>query len=151
MYTKDKGGPYEDPFVHADEVEQSWCLELFPEFIHMEDAIKVEKAPLLPAGHINTSAEDGAGPIKWYNALGSCGMECICQPQGIIGDASLADAEKARKGVEMTLDYLEKLVNDILERYPAGQLPPTELMTQRDPEAIRAVIAGERHIYTLAY
>ena len=51
----------------------------------------------------------------------------------------------------MTLDYLEKLVNDILERYPAGQLPPTELMTQRDPEAVRAVLAGERHIYTLAY
>lgn len=40
MYTKDKGGPYDTPFVHADEVEQSWCLELFPEFIHMEDAIK---------------------------------------------------------------------------------------------------------------
>ena len=49
------------------------------------------------------------------------------------------------------VDYLEKLVNDILERYPAGQLPPTELMTQRDPEAVRAVLAGERHIYTLAY
>ena len=78
-------------------------------------------------------------------------MECICQPQGVIGDAKLADPEKARKGIEMTLDYLEKLVNDILERYPAGQLPPTELMTQRDPEAVRAVLAGERHIYTLAY
>lgn len=24
MYTKDKGGPYDTPFVHADEVEQSW-------------------------------------------------------------------------------------------------------------------------------
>lgn len=149
--TKDKGGPYDTPFIHADEVEQSWSLALFPELCKQEYAVKVPSAPMLPKGHINNSAERGDGPIKWYNALGSCGMECICQPQGIIGDASLADAEKARKGVEMTLDYLEKLVNDILERYPAGQLPPTELMTQRDPEAIRAVIAGERHIYTLAY
>ncbi len=110
-----------------------------------------QAAPLLPNGHINNSAERGSGPIKWYNALGSCGMECICQPQGVIGDAKLADPEKARKGIEMTLDYLEKLVNDILERYPAGTLPPTDLMTQRDPEAVRAVLAGERHIYTLAY
>ena len=51
----------------------------------------------------------------------------------------------------MTLDYLEKLVNDILERYPAGQLPPTNLTTQRDPAAVEAVLKGERHIYTLAY
>ena len=156
MYTKDKGGPYEDPFVHADEVEQSWCLELFPEFIHMEDAIKVEKAPMLPPGHINTSAEDGAGPIKWYNALGSCGMECICQPEGVIGDARKADGAKARAGVERTLDYLTKLVNDILEKYPAGELPPIDKMTQRSREDIEAVIKGPnvpggRHIYTLEY
>ena len=149
--TKDRGGPYDTPFVHADEVEQSWSLALFPELCKMAYAEKVEAAPMLPKGHINNSAERGSGPIKWYNALGSCGMECICQPQGVIGDAKLADPEKARKGIEMTLDYLEKLVNDILERYPAGQLPPTELMTQRDPEAVRAVLAGERHIYTLAY
>ena len=145
------GGPYQTPFVHADEVEQSWCLELFPELIRMEDAIKVDARPLLPPGHINNSAERGVGPIKWYNALGSTAMECIVQPQGVIGDARLADGEKARKGVEKTLDYLEKLVNDILERYPAGQLPPAELMTQRDPKDIEAVLKGERHIYTLAY
>ena len=151
-----KGGPCDTPFVHADEVGQSWCLELFPEFIHMEDAIKVDKAPLLPPGHINTSAEDGAGPIKWYNAFGSCGMECICQPEGVIGDARMADGEKAKAGVERTLDYLTKLVNDILEKYPAGKLPPIDKMTQRDPAAIEAVIKGPnvpggRHIYTLEY
>lgn len=122
----------------------------------MEDAIKVDKAPLLPAGHINTSAEDGAGPIKWYNAFGSCGMECICQPEGVIGDARMADGKKAQAGVERTLDYLEKLVNDILEKYPAGTLPPIEMMTQRDRADIEAVVKGPtepggRHIYTLAY
>ncbi len=88
--------------------------------------MKTSAAPLLPAGHINNSAERGVGPIKWYNALGSCGMECICQPEGVIGDASGADVEKARRGVEKTLDYLEKLVNDILSAYPAGKLPPIE-------------------------
>ena len=58
--------------------------------------------------------------------------------------------------MERTLDYLTKLVNDILEKYPAGKLPPTDKMTQRDPAAIEAVIKGPnepggRHIYTLAY
>ena len=83
-------------------------------------------------------------------------MECICQPEGVIGDARLADGGKARPGVERTLDYLTKLVNDILEKYPAGELPPIDLMTQRSREDIEAVIKGPtepggRHIYTLAY
>ena len=153
--TKDAGGPYDTPFVHADEVEQSWSLGLFPEFIKREDEIESKAYPLLPPGHINNSAERGVGPIKWYNAFGSCAMECIVQQCGVIGNAKLADAEKARVGVERTLDYLEKLVNDILEKYPAGELPPIELMTQRDRKEIEEVIKGPnkggRHIYTLAY
>ena len=83
-------------------------------------------------------------------------MECIVQPEGVIGNPKLADAEKARAGVERTLDYLEKLVNDILEKYPAGELPPIDMMTQRKREDIEAVIKGPnapggRHIYTLTY
>lgn len=151
LLTKDQGGPYEMPFVHADEAEQSWTTALLPELCDQSKAIKVDAAPLLPKGHINNSAETGEGPIKWYNALGSTAMECICQPEGIIGDPTLADPEKARKGIEMTLDYLEKLVNDIIEKYPAGTLPPTELMTQRDPKDIEDVLSGKRHIYTLGY
>jgi creatinine amidohydrolase len=152
---KEDGGPYNTPFIHADEVEQSYALALFPELCKQEYAVKTKPAPMLPAGHINNSAERGTGPIKWYNAYGSVGMECICTPEGVIGDASLADPEKARKGVEMILDYLEKLVNDILEKYPAGILPPIEKVTQRNREDIESVIKGPlnggRHIYTLSY
>jgi creatinine amidohydrolase len=154
--TKENGGPYNTPFIHADEVEQSWSLALFPELCKQENAVKTAAAPLLPPGHINNSAERGVGPIKWYNAFGSCAMECIAQPEGVIGDAKQADAEKARVGVERTLNYLEKLVNDIIEKYPAGTLPPTDKMTQRDPKDIEAVIKGPnvpggRHLYTLEY
>ena len=83
-------------------------------------------------------------------------MECICQPEGVIGDARMADGKKAKAGVEKTLDYLTKLVNDILEKYPAGTLPPIDMMTQRSREDIEAVIKGPnapggRHIYTLEY
>ena len=152
---KANGGPYETPFIHADEVEQSWSLALFPELCKQENAVKTEPSPMLPPGHINNSAETGSGPIKWYNAFGSVGMECICTPEGVIGNASLADMEKARKGIEKTLDYLEKLVNDILAKYPAGELPPIDKVTQRNHEDIEAVIKGPanggRHIYTLSY
>ena len=151
----DRGGPYQTPFIHADEVEQSWSLALFPELCDQANAVAAKPAPMLPPGHINNSAERGNGPIKWYNAYGSVGMECICTPEGVIGDARLADAEKARKGVEMTLDYLEKLVLDILEKYPPGKLPPIEKVTQRRREDIEDVIKGPtnggRHLYTLAY
>ncbi|VBB08218.1 creatininase/formamide hydrolase [Lucifera butyrica] len=152
---KENGGPYNTPFIHADEVEQSWSLALFPEFCKQEYAVKTKPSPMLPPGHINNSAERGVGPIKWYNAYGSVGMECICTPEGVIGDPTQADAEKAREGVERTLNYLEKLVNDILEKYPAGKLPPIEKVTQRKREDIEAVIKGPtkggRHIYTLTY
>ena len=110
---------------------------------------------MIPKGHINNSAETGDGPIKWYNAYGSVGMECICTPEGVIGDPTKADPEKAREGIERILDYLEKLVNDILTTYPAGQLPPIDKVTQRKREDIEAVIKGPanggRHIYTLTY
>lgn len=153
--TIDKGGVFQTPFIHADEVEQSYSLALFPELCKQEYAVATKPAPMLPPGHINNSAERGDGPIKWYNAFGSVGMECICTPEGVIGDARLADAEKARPAIERTLDYLEKLVNDIITRYPAGELPPIEKVTQRKREDIEAVIKGPanggRHIFTLTY
>lgn len=153
--TLENGGPYETPFIHADEVEQSWSLALFPEFCRQEDAVATKPAPMIPAGHINNSAERGVGPIKWYNAYGSVGMECICTPEGVIGDPRKADAEKAREGIERTLDYLAKLVEDIITTYPAGELPPIDKVTQRKKEDIEAVIKGPagggRHLYTLAY
>lgn len=153
--TVENGGPFQTPFIHADEVEQSYALALFPELCKQKYAVETKPAPLLPPGHINNSAERGIGPIKWYNAYGSVGMECICTPEGCIGNAKLASAEKAYGGIELTLNYMEKLVNEILEKYPAGKLPPTEMVTQRRKEDIDDVIKGPanggRHIYTLAY
>jgi hypothetical protein len=53
------------------------------------------------------------------------------------------------------MDYLEKLINDILAMYPAGKLPPIEAMSMRKQEEIEDVIKGPlnggTHIYTLGY
>jgi len=69
-------------------------------------------------------------------------LEAICTPEGVIGDPTKADAKKAIKGVSQTLDYLEKLVNDILEKYPVGQLPPIDKVTMRDPKQLEDIMKG---------
>ena len=64
-------------------------------------------------------------------------------------------SRKSARGYRTYLRLLEKLVNDILTTYPAGQLPPIDKVTQRKREDIEAVIKGPanggRHIYTLTY
>ena len=73
----------------------------------------------------------------------------------MVGDATLADPEKAKPGLTAIMDYLEKLINDILAMYPAGKLPPIEAMSMLNREEIEDVIKGPlkggKHIYTLGY
>ena len=73
-----------------------------------------------------------------------------------MGSATLADAEKAKPGLHAIIDYLVRLIEDVMAKYPAGKLPPVELLTQRSPEEVDAVLrgplaAGGRHLYTLGY
>ena len=149
-------GVYDKHLTHACEVEQSWSMCMFPDLCRPEDAVETKGTSLFPPGYIDYADELGVnGRIKWYNALGNTGMEVICTPEGVIGNPKKASVEKGRAGCEATMDYLEKLVNDILEMYPAGQLPPIDLMTQRKREDIEAVIKGPanggRHLFTLEY
>ncbi len=155
LSTKEKGGMFDDSFIHADEVEQSFSLALFPEFCKQEYAEETTPSRLIPPGHVNNSAEDLDAPINWYNALGTTAMECIHTPEGVIGNPKKADAAKAIPGLERILDRLELMVNDIITTYPAGELPPIDQVTQRKREDIEAVIQGPtkggRHLYTLEY
>lgn len=157
--TKDQGGPYETPFIHADEVETSWALVLFPELIDM-DAV-VDTQPVSFMGDKMGKHVDKAGnllhkPIAWYGQVGLGPIEIAAYKPGVVGKASLADPEKARPGVEALLDYMVELVDDIMERFPAGVLPPMDQLTQRPREEIEAAIKGPlaeggRSIYSLHY
>jgi creatinine amidohydrolase len=48
-----------------------------------------------------------------------------------------------------------RLIGDIMTKFPAGVLPPTEKTTMRDKEEIDALLKGPlnggKHIYTVAY
>lgn len=153
--TKEEGGPYETHFIHADEVETSWSLALFPEFIQMEDAVDTKIKGYLPDGHIDKAGNLLQRPIAWYGQVGCSPIEVAAYPEGVVGRSTIADADKAIPGVAQFLDYFERLISDILAKFPAGALPPIEEITQRPREEIEAVIKGPlkggRSIYTLAY
>lgn len=155
---KDKahGGPFETPFRHADEAETSISMALFPELCRLEDAEETVIEGFLPEGHVDKGGDIYGYPIPGHCQWGTRGIEAITHPEGVLGKATLADPKKAYRTVEVFLDYMVKLHNDILEKFPPGVLPPVELVTQRDPKEMEAVIKGPRekggrHIYTLGY
>ena len=153
---KAHGGPFDTPFVHGDECETSFSMALFPEFIRLEDAVDTQGESLFPPGHIDKSGSAYDLPIPFWQHVGACTIEPIATPEGVVGSATLAAPEKAYPGVIAMCDYMEKLINEIMEMYPPGKLPPVEKITMRSPEEIEAVMKqpfeeGWRHIYTIAY
>lgn len=153
---KAHGGPFETPFVHADECETSYSMALFPEMIEQEYAVDTAGQPLMPPGHIDSSGSAYSLPIPFWQHIGGSAIEVVATPEGVVGKATLADPEKAKPGLNAILDYLEKLVNDIISMYPAGTLPPAGKLSQRSKEEIEALLKGPlvdggRHLYTVAY
>jgi creatinine amidohydrolase len=155
MRTRTDGGPYETPFIHGDEVETSWSLALFPEMVRMEDAVDTKVIGYLPEGHIDKAGNLLHRPINWYGHVGAVPIEVNAYPEGVVGRATLAAAEKALPGVHAFLDYLVRLHDDIMARFPPGVLPPLDQVTERDErelsEVLKGPASGGRSIYTLAY
>jgi len=138
--TKEQGGPYETPFIHADEVETSWSLALFPEFCRQEWAVDTTPRGYLPEGHIDKAGNLLHRAIAWYGHVGGGPIEIAAYPEGVVGKCSAASSDKARAGVEALLDYLEKLVQDVMAAFPAGKLPPAGELSQRPPEELEALL-----------
>jgi creatinine amidohydrolase len=110
---------------------------------------------IFPPGHINMSGSAYDLPIDFWLQVGASAIEVVSTPEGTVGKATLADPEKAKPGLNAIMDYLERLINDIMAMYPAGKLPPIEAMTMRDKKEIEAVLKGPlnggKHLYTLGY
>ena len=136
-------------------MEASYSLGLFPEFMQMDKVVDTNPKGFMPPGHVDKGGEVYHMPIKGHEHIGLSGIEVINYPEGVIGKPTLADAEKARPGINALLDYMVKLVNDILEAFPPGELPPADKVTMRDQQEIDALLKGPtkggKHIYTVAY
>jgi 3-dehydro-scyllo-inosose hydrolase len=156
-WDKKHGGPFDTGLVHACEVEASYSKALFPEMVKDKDLIDIEvKSKYINSEHFNPPGDPDANPIRYWSHVGCQGSEVVIYPEGSLGPSTKSSAEKAKPGVEAVMDYLEKLVNDIMKAFPPGKLPPVEEFTQKDNEEFRAVlkepgIKGWKNLYVLGW
>ncbi|MHA1229894.1 MAG: 3-dehydro-scyllo-inosose hydrolase [Candidatus Helarchaeota archaeon] len=147
---------FDTTFVHADEVETSFAMALFPEFVD-----KSKLTDTQPRGFLDSKFFDKAGnclhrPIAWYGVVGAGPAEFAAYPEGCVGCQTKASPEKAKKAIDKILDTFEELINMILEKYPPGKLPDWKQLTQRftDEEMellLKGPLKGGKHIYTVFY
>ena len=132
-----KSDSMETDFVHADEAETSLALLMFPEgMVDMSLAQDTETKGYLPNGHFDKSVDPLRRPHRWSEGEGHAPIELSAQPEGTVGKPSLATARKAKRPVAAILEYLTLVVNQILDAFPPGKLPPAEEATLRSAEAI---------------
>lgn len=129
--TKERGGKWETNFVHADESETSLGLLLFPEMVDMKAAVDTEGKSYLPEGHFDKSVDPFGRPSRWSEGEGHFAIEIAATPEGVVGKAKSATADKAKRPMAAILKYLTLLNDQILEAFPAGKVPPVEEVTLR--------------------
>ena len=132
--TREVGGEYETTFIHADEAETSLGLLLFPEMVKMEYAVDTEPTSFLPGGHLDTAVDAYRRPCRWSEGEGHAPIEIAGTPEGVVGRPTLGAAHKAKRPLAAILRYLTLLHDEILEAFPPGQVPPTEMVTLRSAE-----------------
>jgi 3-dehydro-scyllo-inosose hydrolase len=156
-FDKKHGGPFDNGLVHACEVEASYCKALFPDMVKDKDLIDVDiKAKYIKGDHFNGPGEPDTSPIRYWAHVGAIGSEVCIYPEGSLGYSTRSSAQKALPGVEAVLNYLEKLVNDIMEAFPPGKLPPVEEFTQKSSEEFKAVLKNPddpewKNLYVLGW
>jgi len=113
----------ETPFVHADEVETSVALELYPDLVDMSKAGK-ESAPSIVdkkwvGGPIDYPEEGG---FPGHNITHSY-FQVNVYKLGILGDATKATKEKGKKIVDAVVNKLSEFIEELKAKYPPGVSP----------------------------
>jgi len=152
--TKDRGGDWDDDFVHADEAETSIMLLLAPEYVEMLYAEETSVEGFLPDGHFDKSVDPFSRPSRWSEGQGHFPIEIASVPEGVVGRPTHANAKKAKRAVAAILSYLTLVHEEILEAFPPGKLPPIEKTTMRTEEEMKPYLKepftkGWRPIYAI--
>ncbi len=155
--TEEYGGKFATRFIHADEAETSFALLLFPEMIKMEYV--VDTGPMadfktLPPGHFDLSAEDLNRPNTYKTRAGDLPLEVLATPEGVVGKASLATADKGKRPVAAFCEYLYLLQSEILKTWPVGTVPDPEKTTFRTNKEMEPYLRepgspGWKSVYSL--
>jgi len=155
FFPVDREHSLETHFVHADEAETSVGLLMFPEgMVNMSLAEKADGKQFLPVGHFDTAVDAHRRPHKWSEGEGHIAIEMAATPQGVVGDPTRATAAKAKRPVAAILKYLTKCVGEIIEAFPAGQVPPVEEVTLRTAQEMEPYLKepgtpGWKPVYAL--
>ena len=152
--TKEFGGKFDTTFIHADEAETSVGLLMFPDMVDMSKAVETEPKMLMPGGHMDTSVDAYSRPSRWSECEGHAAIEIAGTPEGVVGKPTLGDAEKAKRPVLAIMKYLVLLIDEILEAFPPGKVPPTEKVSLRDPKELEPYLRepmskGWKSVYAL--
>ena len=145
----------ETHFIHADESETSVGLLLFPEgMIDMSLAQKTEPKSFLPMGHFDTSVDAHRRPHRWSEGEGHFPIEIAGTPEGVVGDPTRSSARKAKRPIAAILRYMTMAVDQILDTFPPGTVPPVEQVTLRSKEEMEPYLRepgspGWKSVYEL--
>lgn len=154
FYPAGRPDSFETHFVHADEAETSVALLLFPEMVDMSVVQDAEGESLLPDGHFDKSVEPFRRPHRWSEGEGHAAIERAATPEGVVGKPSLANPRKAKRPIAAILKYLTLVIDQILEAYPPGTVPPVEKITLRTREEMEPFLKeplspGWKSVYEL--
>ena len=127
----ERGGQMGTNFVHADESETSLSLLLHPEMVDMNYAVDTEGKSYLPEGHFDKSVDPFGRPSRWSEGEGHFAIEIAATPEGVVGKAKSGTAQKGKRPMAAILKYLTLWHDDVLEAFPAGEVPPVEEVTLR--------------------
>jgi len=152
--TKDRGGDWDDDFVHADEAETSVLLLLEPRFIEMKHAEETKVTGFLPDGHFDKAVDPFARPSRWSEGQGHSPIELASVPEGVVGRPTIGSARKAKRVIAAILSYLTLVNDEMLKAFPAGKVPPIEKTTMRTEEEMKPYLKkpftpGWRPIYSI--
>jgi len=141
-------------FIHADESETATALLMFKDMVKMEYVRDAEGQSFLPEGHFDLSVDPYRRPHQWSEGEGHIAIERFATPEGVVGKPSRATAEKAKRPVAAILEYMNLLIKDIMEAFPAGKLP--EKVSLRDPKELEPFLKepwteGWKSVYELPH
>lgn len=155
FYPVERADSLETHFVHADEAETSVALLLFPEgMVDMSLAQDTEGKSFLPDGHFDKSVDPFRRPHRWSEGEGHIAIELAATPEGVVGQPRKASARKAKRPIAAILKYLTLVIDQILEKFPAGTVPPVEEVTLRTTEEMEPYLKepgspGWKPVYAL--
>lgn len=153
--TKNRGGPFETDFFHADEAETAVIrLLMGEEAADMKYAVDTEPEGFLPEGHFDKAVDPYQRPMSWSEGQGHFAIELAATPEGVVGRSTLGEPHKAKRAIAAISKYLTLINDQILDVFPPGEVPPVEKVCLRTKEEMEPYLKeplspGWKTVYSL--